>query len=55
MDAILGEAYLLKGKILDRQGKRMEAVISYKKCLKLDNSTNAMSLARRYLDDPFEG
>ena len=55
LDAILGEAYLLKGKILDRQGKRMEAVISYKKCLKLDNSTNAMSLARIYLDDPFEG
>ena len=46
---------ILKGKILDKQGKRMEAVINYKKCIKLNNYTNAISLANKYLDDPFEG
>ena len=55
LDAMLGQAYLLKGKILDKQGKRMEAVINYKKCIKLNNYTNAISLANKYLDDPFEG
>jgi len=55
LDAMLGQAYLLKGKILDKQGKRMEAVINYKKCIKLNNYTNAISLAKKYLDDPFEG
>ena len=33
----------------------MEAVINYKKCITLNNYTNAISLANKYLDDPFEG
>ena len=53
LDAFLGEAYLLKGKIMDKQGKRMEAVIAYKKCIKLGNYTYAIQLAEKYLNDPF--
>ena len=55
LDAILGYAYLLRGKIMDKQGKRMEAVINYKKCIKLDNYTHAIILAEQYLDNPFQG
>jgi len=44
---------LLKGKIMDKQGKRMEAVVAYKKCVKLGNYTNAIKLAEEYLNNPF--
>ena len=54
LDAFLGEAYLLRGKIMDKRGKRMEAVIAYKKCIKLGNYTYAIQLAKKYLDDPFQ-
>ena len=54
LDAFLGEAYLLKGKIMDKQGKRMDAVIAYKKCIKLGNYTYAIQLAKKYLNDPFQ-
>ena len=53
LDAFLGESYLLKGKIMDKQGKRMEAVVAYKKCVKLGNYTNAIKLAEEYLNNPF--
>ena len=38
---------------MDRQGKRMEAVIAYKKCIKLGNYTYSIKLAEKYLNDPF--
>ena len=55
LDAILANAYLLKGQIHDRQQQRLEAVIAYKKCIERDNYTYAITLAKQYLDEPFQG
>ncbi|MDP6611011.1 MAG: hypothetical protein QF823_01730 [Candidatus Marinimicrobia bacterium] len=55
LDAFLANAYLLQGMILDKKKDRMGAVIAYKKCIKLDNHIHAISLARQYLDEPFQG
>ena len=55
LDAILANAYLLKGQIHDKKQQRMDAVIAYKKCIRLDNYTHAIILAKEYLDEPFQG
>ena len=55
LDAILANAYLLKGQIHDKKHQRMKAVIAYRKCIKLDNYTYAIILAKQYLDEPFQG
>jgi len=55
LDAILANAYLLKGQIHDKKGQRVEAAITYKKCIKLDNHAYAIILAKQYLDEPFQG
>ncbi|MEA1881117.1 MAG: hypothetical protein U9N31_01760 [Candidatus Marinimicrobia bacterium] len=55
LDAILANAYLLKGQIHDKNQQRMEAVIAYQKCIKLDNHAHAIILAKQYLDEPFQG
>jgi hypothetical protein len=51
----LANAYLFKGQIHDKKQQRMDAVIAYKKCIKLDNYTHAIILAKQYLDEPFQG
>ncbi len=55
LDAILANAYLLKGQIHDKKRQRMDAVIAYNKCIKLDNHAHAIILAKQYLDEPFQG
>jgi len=55
LDAILANAYLLKGQIHDKKHERMEAVIAYQKCIKRDNHAHAIILAKQYLDEPYQG
>ncbi|MBT5096501.1 MAG: tetratricopeptide repeat protein, partial [Candidatus Marinimicrobia bacterium] len=55
LDAFLGEAYFLKAKIMDKRGNRAEARKLYRKCIKLDNFSNVITLSKEYLNDPFEG
>ena len=55
LDAFLGNAHLLQGMILDKRKDRMGAVISYNKCIELDNHTQAILLAKQYLNEPFQG
>lgn len=55
LDAFLGEAYFLKAKIMDKKGNRAEARKLYRKCIKLDNFSNVITLSKGYLKDPFEG
>ena len=55
LDAILAEAYFLKAKILDKNGNRVIARKYYRKCIKLDNFSHVIILAKQYLNDPFEG
>jgi hypothetical protein len=55
LDAILANAYLLKGQIHDKKHERMEAVMAYQKCIKRDNHAHAIILAKQYLDEPYQG
>jgi len=53
LDIILGNLFLLKGKVLDVQGNRREAVKYYNKCIKLDNFSYAIAESKQYLSVPF--
>ena len=53
LDIILGEAFLLNGKLLDLKGERNEAVLSYRRCKELDNMSQAMRDAKEFLKKPF--
>lgn len=53
LDIILGEAWLLKGKIHDLNIQREEALKAYKSCLELDNMTQAMKDAETFLQQPY--
>jgi tetratricopeptide (TPR) repeat protein len=55
LDAILANAYLLKGQIHDKKHERMEAVMAYQQCIKRDNHAHAIILAKQYLDEPYQG
>ncbi len=53
LDIILGETFLLKGKLLDLRGERKGAVQSYRSCMELDNMTQAMRDAEAFIQKPF--
>ena len=40
---------------MDKRGNRAEARKLYRKCIKLDNFSNVITLSKGYLNDPFEG
>jgi hypothetical protein len=53
LDIILGEAILLKGKLLDLKGDREGAIRAYEQCMDLNNMSQAMQDAEGYLQEPF--
>lgn len=53
LDIILGEALLLKGKLLDLSGNRPAAEKAYTDCLDLDNMSRAMNDAETFLQQPY--
>ena len=54
LDIYLTNSLLLLGNIHDLNGNRSEAQIAYKKCVKLDNNSEAIRLAKIYLDNPYK-
>ena len=54
LDVILGNLYLLKGKLHDIYGERGESVKYYKLCLKLDNLSYSPRQAKEYLKIPYK-
>lgn len=53
LDTPLGFGYLLRGQILDLNGRRDLAVADYRAAVALNNNTSAMRYARRYIETPF--
>jgi hypothetical protein len=53
LDAILGNSWLIMGYLKDLDGNRQGARKAYKNCIKLDNNTDAISLAKTYLKQAF--
>jgi len=53
LDIILSHAHLLKGKIHDIKNEREKALQSYKKCIKLDNYSSAITEAETYLKNRY--
>ena len=53
LDVILGNLYLLKGKLYDLYGQRSKSVKYYKLCAKLDNLSHASRIAKNYLEKPY--
>ena len=53
LDIVLGNALLLKGKVLDKLKRRSEAKLSYQACLDLDNFSSSMKTAKQYLFQPY--
>ena len=53
LDIVLGNAWLLKGMILDRMGNHHEAKQAYKACISLDNHSAAMIRAKQYLKSSY--
>lgn len=53
LDIILASAYLLEGNIYDLLNQPEKAKSSYENCINLENHTNAIKLAKLYLDEPF--
>ena len=54
LDFYLAYSLLLLGNIHDLLGNRKEAKIAYKKCIELDNNSDAVNLAMIYVDTPFQ-
>ena len=54
LDIYLSCSLLLLGNIHDLNGDRGEAEIAYKKCIKLDNNSEACNLANFYLETPYQ-
>ena len=54
LDIILSHALLLKGKLHDLKNDKEKAVLSYKKCVKLDNYSSAADEANNYLKNRYE-
>ena len=55
LDLMLSSAILLKGNIYDIQNYRQDAKREYRRCIRLNNHTSAMDLAKEYLNEPFKG
>jgi tetratricopeptide (TPR) repeat protein len=53
LDIILGNLFLLKGKVLDLKGNRKKAIAYYNKCQNLDNFSHAIKESRQYLSMPY--
>ena len=53
LDVILGNLYLLKGKLYDLHGQRSKSVKYYKLCANLDNLSHASKQAKEYLEKPY--
>ena len=53
LDIILGNLFLLKGKVFDLQGDRRNAIEYYKKCIVLNNLSSAIKESKQYLKKPF--
>jgi len=54
LDAVLGQAYLLKGQLLDLEGNRTAAISVYRKAIKLNNFTYSIAEAEKYLRIPYQ-
>ena len=54
LDIYLTNSLLLLGNIHDVNGNRSKAKIAYKKCIKLDNNSEAVRLAKIYVDNPYK-
>jgi tetratricopeptide (TPR) repeat protein len=54
LDIILANAWCLKGQLHDLKHERMDAKKAYKSCIKLDNYTYTIDLAKLYLRTPFQ-
>ena len=54
LDIYLTNSLLLLGNIYDVKGNRSKAKIAYKKCIKLDNNSEAVRLAKIYVDNPYQ-
>jgi hypothetical protein len=54
LDIYLTNSLLLLGNIHDFNGNRSEAQIAYKKCIKLDNNSEAVHLAKIYVNNPYQ-
>jgi len=50
LDVILGNAYLLQGMAYDKLSKRDKALKSYNNCIDLNNFSNSMKKAKKYLE-----
>ena len=53
LDIILGNLFLLKGKVFDLQGDRRNAIEYYKKCIGLNNLSSAIKESKQYLKKPY--
>ncbi|MFH1852798.1 MAG: hypothetical protein ABIA75_10665 [Candidatus Neomarinimicrobiota bacterium] len=53
LDAVLAEALLLKGRILDARGERVGAVQCYREVIALDNFSHTIRLAEQHLRMPY--
>jgi tetratricopeptide (TPR) repeat protein len=53
LDIYLTNSLLLLGNIHDINGNRSEAKIAYRKCIKLDNNSEAVRLAKIFKDNPY--
>lgn len=54
LDIYLTCSLLLLGNIHDVNGDRQKAINAYKKCVKLDNNSDACNLAQYYLEKPYK-
>ena len=54
LDVILSHALLLKGKLHDLKNEREKAILSYEKCVKLDNYSSAIDEAKIYFKNRYK-
>ena len=54
LDIYLTNSLLLLGNVYDVLGNRKEAKTAYKKCIDLDNNSDAVRLANIYMDKPYK-
>ena len=54
LDIYLTNSLLLLGNIHDINGNRSEAKKAYQKCIKLDNNSEAVRLAKIFMDNPYK-
>ena len=54
LDIYLTNSLLLLGNLHDENGNRSEAKNAYQKCIKLDNNSEAVRLAKIFMDNPYK-